>query len=404
MYKLLPSLLLTLFLLPGTAQTPPTPTPGGIPTTPHPEVPVEALTRRDPATLALTLSPATTLLLHDFDFNGDPVPTDKIHLHQLSPGVYELVSNAYTTGFWRFHVTDAAAYYGLGPHFDTLDHAHTIVRNLALNVPAPRGSTTPAPVPFFLSTSGYGLWLDTPADATFDLNASDPANIIVDASTARLRIVLFTGDPSHPGQFPGILAAFATLSPSAPTASFFAFEDLPGTLTGILSATLSGLPLPGGTLAIPATPDPFLLSRWLELLAFTPAAQSVLPEGTPANLAALAKRYASIHESFGPYFATHKTIQPLVLAFQDDPQTRTIKDEYLLGPSLLVAPALDQNSTRLVYLPAGEWRNLFTNETFTGPQTVVASTPSDSIPIYVRPNANFPRLSSESRAVTSPPQ
>ena len=104
--------------------------------------------------------------------------------------------------------------------FDTLDHAHTIVRNLAVTVPAPHGSTTPAPVPFFLSTTGYGLWLDTTSDATFDFNASDAANITVDVATARLRIVLFTGDKDHPGAFPAILSAFAAAKPPVPTPSW----------------------------------------------------------------------------------------------------------------------------------------------------------------------------------------
>ena len=379
------------------AQEPPAatmPTPGGMPTPPRSEPAVEALTRRDASAIALALTPGVTLLLHDFDFNGDPVTTDKIHLHQLAPGVFELISNAYTTGSWRFHVADSASYYGLGAHFDTLDHAHTIVRNLAVTVPAPRGSTTPAPVPFFLSTTGYGLWLDTSSDATFDLNASDPANITIDVSTARLRIVIFTGGKDHPGRFPAILSAFAAAQPPAPTPSWLDFNDLPGSLTALLSAGLSGQQFPTAPpVEIPSTGDPVLLSRWLELLAFTPAAQ-------PAGTSAIARHYAAIHDALAPYLATPRTLEPLIYEFQDDPAAREIHDEYLLGPGLLVAPAFGQNPTRLVYLPAGEWRNVFTGEKVTGPGTIVAATPADTIPFYARPDTNVPDLTSAAKPST----
>ncbi len=369
------------------------PNPGGMATPPRVEPAVDALTRRDAGAVALTLRPGSTLLLHDFDFNGEPVATDKIHLHQLSPGVYELLSNAYTTGSWRFQIADSAAYYGLGAHSDTLDHAHTVARNLAMTVPAPRGSTTPAPVPFVLSTTGYGLWLDTAADATFDLNASDPANIIVDVSTARLRIVLFTGEKGRAGQFPALLAAYKTLVPAAPGALSFDFDDLRGGLTALLSASLSGLPFPPSTaMQIPANPDAATLARWIQFLAWTPSAPLALPPGVPAGVVAMAKRYASIHTALAPYLAVHANLEPLVFEFQDEPGLHEIRDEYLLGPGVLVAPAFDQNSTRLVYLPAGEWKNLFTGEKFTGPRTILAATPAEEILVYVRTDADLPNL------------
>ena len=44
-----------------------------------------------------------TLLIHDFNFNGDPVTTDKIHLRQVAPGVVEITrSVAWEAGYWRF--------------------------------------------------------------------------------------------------------------------------------------------------------------------------------------------------------------------------------------------------------------------------------------------------------------
>src|SRR6185437_10376819 len=96
-----------------------------------PEVPVDGLVRRNADTVAFTMAgkaPSTAgaqLLVHDFDFNGDPVTTDKIHLRQVAPGVVEITSVAWEVGYWRFYVHDTASYFGLGERFDALDHART---------------------------------------------------------------------------------------------------------------------------------------------------------------------------------------------------------------------------------------------------------------------------------------
>jgi alpha-D-xyloside xylohydrolase len=107
-----------------------------------PELPVQELAKRDRETVALTLpgraaaataaaaASGAELLVHDFEFNGEPVATDKVHLRQVAPGVVEITSLAYAVGYWRFQVRDAASYFGLGERFDTLDHAHTVVKNL----------------------------------------------------------------------------------------------------------------------------------------------------------------------------------------------------------------------------------------------------------------------------------
>jgi alpha-D-xyloside xylohydrolase len=185
-----------------------------------PEAAVAGLSRRDTDTVALTLPGKTeaTLLVHDFDFNGEPVGTDKVHLRQVAPGVVEITSVAYAVGYWRFQVKDSASYFGLGERFDVLDHAHTVVKNLSTDNAGVKGTSTYKPIPFFMSTSGYGLWVDTTGEATFDMNATDRDELIVDATTAKLRIVLFTGP-----EFPGILERFTALAGRAIVPPYWAF-------------------------------------------------------------------------------------------------------------------------------------------------------------------------------------
>jgi alpha-D-xyloside xylohydrolase len=189
-----------------------------------PEVPVEGLVRQGADAVAYTVpgrsagAVGAQLLVHDFDFNGDPVTTDKIHLRQVAPGVVEITSVAWEVGYWRFYVRDAASYFGLGERFDTLDHTHTVVKNLSVDNEGVKGGSTYKPIPFFMSTTGYGMWLDTTGEATFDLNATDKNEIVVDAATAKLRIVLFTGP-----DFPTILGRFTAQTQRAIVPPYWAF-------------------------------------------------------------------------------------------------------------------------------------------------------------------------------------
>ncbi len=185
------------------------------------EVAVPGLTKRDANTVAFALpgkTPAAELLIHSFDFNGEPLTTDKVHLRLLSPGVVEITSVAWEVGYWRFSVRDAASYYGMGERFDTLDHAHTVVKNLSMDNTGVKGESTYKPIPFFMSTTGYGLWVDTTGEATFDFNASDRDQLSVDVTSAKLRIVLFAGP-----DFPTILDHFTALAGRAVVPPYWAF-------------------------------------------------------------------------------------------------------------------------------------------------------------------------------------
>ncbi len=195
------------------------------------EVPVEGLTRRDREVVAAKLpgagapgeAAASELLLHGFEFDGNAVDTSKLHFRRISATAVEITSLAYSLGEWRFLVRDRASYYGLGEHFDTLNRAHTIVRNASQDNAGPKGGTTYKPMPFFMSTTGYGLWVDTTADATFDMNGSNVGEIGVTVPADKLRIVLFTA-----AEFPKILEEFTGLTERAVLPPYWAFAPWMG--------------------------------------------------------------------------------------------------------------------------------------------------------------------------------
>jgi alpha-D-xyloside xylohydrolase len=113
------------------------------------------------------------------------------------------------------------------------------------------------------------------------------------------------------------------------------------------------------------------------------------------------RKYALLHMSLFPYrYAAAqeaaKTGMPimraLVLSNQNDDQARMAKDEYMFGPDLLVAPVIDENTRRVVYLPAGEWVDYWTGAQITGGKTMVVDVPVDAIPLYVRAGAVIPKI------------
>ena len=66
-------------------------------------------------------------------------------------------------------------------------------------------------------------------------------------------------------------------------------------------------------------------------------------------------------------------------------------DQYLLGPSLLVAPVLHPSQRRRnVLLPAGPWIDFHTNQTYAGGRTVSVPAPLAHAPLLVRAGAFLP--------------
>ena len=96
-------------------------------------------------------------------------------------------------------------------------------------------------------------------------------------------------------------------------------------------------------------------------------------------------------------------MRALFMDFPNDPNVANIPDEYMYGPAFLVAPETEQGETeRKVYLPAGcDWYNYWTNERLHGGQTIVASAPIDTLPLFVRAGSIVP-LGSEVQSASQP--
>lgn len=152
---------------------------------------------------------------------------------------------------------------------------------------------------------------------------------------------------------------------------------------------------------------PELYVRWFEYGAFQPNFRShgsrpeneVWSYGKQAE--PILEKYLRLRYQLMPYiyslgYATHQTGAPfmrgLFMDFGADPKVADIRDEYMFGPALLIAPVTEQGmTTRQVYLPAGvDWYNFWSNERVHGGQTITVQAPIDVLPIFVRAGSILP--------------
>jgi alpha-D-xyloside xylohydrolase len=117
----------------------------------------------------------------------------------------------------------------------------------------------------------------------------------------------------------------------------------------------------------------------------------------------IVRHYAQLRYTLVPYLRqcveeSARTGLPilrhLALEFPDDPAVTGIDDEYLLGPSILVAPVLENGARdRLVYVPEGAWCSLENPaEQYAGGRYYRIPAPLERIPVLVRRGATLPRF------------
>lgn len=143
-----------------------------------------------------------------------------------------------------------------------------------------------------------------------------------------------------------------------------------------------------------------IFSRAVEFTAFTTCIQTHGTVRSAFELEGYAQRiyknYLAIHDQLTNYFTKLNRIacetgvpaaRHLVLNYQNDGYVYNIKDEFMLGDGLLVAPILEDGATsRKVYLPEGNWTNLLTGETIqvsASGKTIMVNANIAQIPLFL---------------------
>ena len=186
-----------------------------------------------------------------------------------------------------------------------------------------------------------------------------------------------------------------------------------------LTAGLSGVPFWGWDIAgfSDALPSAELYLRSTAMAAFCPIMQyhsEYNPDGpsrdrTPWNIARhtgddrvipLARHFARLRMNLLPYIlneAAHAAatgepmLRALLLDDPDDAEVWSIADQYRFGRDLLVAPVAAEGTTeRRLYLPAGDWYELWDGTRHAGGRWLTVAAPLDRIPVFVRAGAVIP--------------
>ena len=201
------------------------------------------------------------------------------------------------------------------------------------------------------------------------------------------------------------------------TTDFDHGDGLPSVLPIALGLGVAGLPFFGSDIAgyISTTGHPpvteELFYRWATLGALSPIMRTHHGSNPADNwhfdsdAATLAhwKRWAVVHTRLYPYLMSSAAVasatgapmmRQLALGYPDDPTAWTTKDQYLLGPSLLVAPVVTAGDTsRSVYFPGGHWVRLFGSPAAVdGPATAAVDVPVTELPVYAAAGAIIPLL------------
>lgn len=112
------------------------------------------------------------------------------------------------------------------------------------------------------------------------------------------------------------------------------------------------------------------------------------------NIAPMVKKWWKLRYKLMPYImeqsrkATetgYAVLRALVFEHPTDRVCWHIDDEYYFGDSFLVAPVMNSEDCRDIYLPEGKWVNFFTGERIEGGRWLYGvKVPLDEMPVYVR--------------------
>lgn len=191
------------------------------------------------------------------------------------------------------------------------------------------------------------------------------------------------------------------------------FASMAESLRGGLSLALSGFGYWSHDIGgFEGDPDPAVFKRWLAFGLLSshsrlhgstsyrvPWTFDRGDEAPGQSAVEVARRFAKLKRSLQPYLVeagleAHRTgrpiMRPMQLEFPEDPAVAYLDRQYLLGPSLLVAPVFSADGEVEYYLPAGRWTNWFTNEVVEGGGWRREVHGFDTLPLWVREGAVIP--------------
>lgn len=150
-------------------------------------------------------------------------------------------------------------------------------------------------------------------------------------------------------------------------------------------------------------PENDLYVRWTQVGVFTSHLRyhgsHVREPYEYPEVADIVRKWLNLRYSLIPYIieqskklvtSGYPMLRALIFHHEDDPVCWNIEDEYYFGDCFLIAPILNKEGIRNVYLPDGSWTDFWTGKVITGPvwlKNIVC--PLDKIPVYVKTGAKI---------------
>jgi alpha-glucosidase len=173
--------------------------------------------------------------------------------------------------------------------------------------------------------------------------------------------------------------------------------------------SISGVSFSGSDIGgFSGEPDGELFTRWIQVGTFSPLMR-VHSAGDTAErepwsygpyYEAICKKFIELRYKLLPYLYSafwehHKhgfpIIRPVVMHEQSNHANTARQDEFTFGDKILICPVVQQGATsRMVYLPKGQWYNYWTHQVLDGGEEHHIEAPLDIMPIFVKAGSVIP--------------
>lgn len=176
------------------------------------------------------------------------------------------------------------------------------------------------------------------------------------------------------------------------------------------SMGLSGVPFAGfdaGGFIGNASED--LFARWISMAAFTPFfrghsnvnTKSSEPWTHGEHTEEISKNYISLRYRLMPYlysafYEASENGSPINRSLaidythDDNIYKEAYENEFLFGGSILVAPVSSEKEIEKIYLPDGQWYDLFTDDIYAGHKETLIECPVEKLPVFAKASAIIP--------------
>lgn len=157
---------------------------------------------------------------------------------------------------------------------------------------------------------------------------------------------------------------------------------------------------------------PELFARWLSIGTFTPFFRNHASHNTQDHepwafgemVEDISRRYLNMRYQLLPYtysvfYEASTSGMPVARSlainntFDQNVYKHDFQNQFLFGPSFLVAPVVSTQKFAKVYLPQGEWYSLWDDKKYSGGQEILVEAPLDKLPVFVKSGSIVPKQS-----------